>query len=130
MEIFGYEIKKKEREPGVIYMSDINKEVDRKIRRDRLKAKAKEVLDKAMEHKAEIVAIGSATAIGVRKLTKFVGNRKEAYDKSHRFYDYSLHRWCETKRPLTKKEDLQYKERLNNGEHPFEILKDMDLLKR
>ena len=109
-------------------------EIKWELRKRKVKTFFKELPGKTVkfvnEHGKELAAaIPTAVIIG-RKLSKIHDDRKEQYHRDREIYDYSLHRWCELKRKMTQKEELEFKERRRKGETVYDILNSMRILKR
>ena len=112
---------------------DWEKELKRKVKKERRKEFWEAWRKWAMENPQIVVpmALGTTVALakGVKGASKIVQAMLESVDKNRRIYDHRLGKYHYLKRAMRQSELLEMTERLSNGEKLVDILMSMNLLK-
>lgn len=82
-------------------------------------------LDWAIKNPEKAAILGTGLAVGKKWIDK---SKERTYEDKRSSYWDGRNQW-ELKRPMTTREQLELRRRLNNGEEAYEILCDMRLLK-
>ena len=118
-----------EKEPDVVTFEELEREMWKRRIKGFFKEAPRKTYEFARAHGKELAAAVPTVLMIGGKLIRTREKWSDNWRKDHEIYDYSLHRWCRLKRKMTKREELEYKERLRNGEKVYDILNTMRLLK-
>lgn len=81
------------------------------------------------DHPAEAAAGVTGIGLFVKQLTKTSANHAEQRRREREFFEHSSGKWCEIKRKLTPREQVEAEARHKAGETWTQIFSDMRLLK-
>lgn len=81
------------------------------------------------DHPAEAAAGVTGLGLFVKQLTKTSANHAEQRRREREFFEHSSGKWCEIKRKLTPREQVEAEARHKAGETWTQIFSDMRLLK-
>lgn len=81
------------------------------------------------EHPAEAAAGVTGLGLFVKSVTKTSANHAEQRRREREFFEHSSGKWCEIKRKLTPREQVETEARHKAGETWTQIFSDMRLLK-
>lgn len=81
------------------------------------------------EHPAEAAASVTGLGLFVKSVTKTSANHAEQRRREREFFEHSSGKWCEIKRKLTPREQVEAEARHKAGETWTQIFSDMRLLK-
>lgn len=81
------------------------------------------------DHPAEAAAGATGLGLFVKSLTKTSANHAEQRRREREFFEHSSGKWCEIKRKLTPREQVEAEARHKAGETWTQIFSDMRLLK-
>lgn len=96
---------------------------------EKAKAKAMGAVQWISNHPAEAAGIVTGLSVITGKIVKTHTIHEEQRRRDTQFFEHRSGKWCEAKRKLTPREQLEAESRHRNGETWTEILSDMRLLR-
>ena len=124
------------REENVVNFDEVKKEARKAMFKKRLssfyesaKIKVMAVVEWGREHPAEVAGIVTGASVLAKSVSKHSHEMQEQRHRDREFFDHRTGKWCETKRKLTAREQVEAEARHQAGETWTQIFADMRLLK-
>ena len=119
-------------EKKVVTIDDFKKEAfKRKLKGfyETAKVKVKQGVKWASDHTGETAALITGAGLITKNVVKSHSLHEEQRRRDTQFFEHRSGKWCETKRKLTPREQLEAETRHQNGETWTQIFSDMKLLR-
>lgn len=121
-----------EQENKTVDINDFKKEAKKrewKEKLEKVKQKANDGVAWVFNHPVESAGIATAVSVVLKKTLSYKQTKAEDRRRDVDFYDTRRGRHAISRRPLTRKEQIEVDRRFEAGESYIQILSDMGLLK-